>query len=139
MSVQVSENIERMPGRINTPARPVRLRELARAYVERTMTPLRAVCLALSMTALAAIADFITGADTAFTLFYVLPLAIAGRLAERVRPLLHDQGSGGGHGPRAVGLLRHRARPRRLTFGGHACGPRHHFPRVHPDLVGRSR
>jgi signal transduction histidine kinase len=66
-----------MPGRINTPAAPMRLRALLRAHVERSMTPLRAVCLALGMTALAALGDFITGADTAFTLFYVLPLAIS--------------------------------------------------------------
>ena len=71
----VSQNIGRLPGRINTPSQPVRIRDLLRAFAERAMTPTRAVWLALGITALAALGDFTTGADTAFTLFYVLPLA----------------------------------------------------------------
>ena len=51
--------------------------EMLPAIADRYLTPSRAMALSLTLFALAAFGDFITTAETTFTLFYVVPLAIA--------------------------------------------------------------
>lgn len=76
MTLRGSQNVEHALGHVTTDAqRSLFLRQRVRTYFERALTRSRAIWLALGVTALAAFADFATGADTAFTLFYVLPLA----------------------------------------------------------------
>jgi signal transduction histidine kinase len=55
----------------------VTLREMLRDAADRYLTPTRATVLALLLVALAAWGDFVTTAEATFTLFYVVPLAIA--------------------------------------------------------------
>jgi signal transduction histidine kinase len=49
----------------------------AREFFQRTLTPRRALALSVVLTCMFAAGDFLTTAQTAFTLFYVFPLAIA--------------------------------------------------------------
>jgi signal transduction histidine kinase len=51
--------------------------EVLQAVADRYLTPPRAMALSLTLFALAAFGDFATTAETTFTLFYVVPLAIA--------------------------------------------------------------
>lgn len=50
---------------------------MLQAIADRYLTPPRAMALSLTLFALAAFGDFVTTAETTFTLFYVVPLAIA--------------------------------------------------------------
>jgi len=51
--------------------------EMFQAIADRYLTPARAMVLSLTLFAFTAFGDFVTTAETTFTLFYVIPLAIA--------------------------------------------------------------
>ncbi|HET8933932.1 MAG TPA: ATP-binding protein [Polyangiales bacterium] len=56
---------------------PSRTTALLRQLAQQEVAPTSAAAIACVLTILAAVGDWVTGADAAFTLFYVLPLALA--------------------------------------------------------------
>jgi signal transduction histidine kinase len=73
-SVTYSVNVTALP---ITSAPQTKLSWLLERLAQQQFPPLQAAALACVLTALAAVGDWMTGADAAFTLFYVLPLALA--------------------------------------------------------------
>lgn len=85
MSVEVSQAMRQTGVASSTEALPVRIPSASQTKLawlldrlaQQDFPPLQAGALACVLTALAAVGDWMTGADAAFTLFYVLPLALA--------------------------------------------------------------
>lgn len=73
MTDNVGEQIEAA----SPSAAPSRISARLRQLAQREVAPTHAAALACILALLAAIGDWMTGADAAFTLFYVLPLALA--------------------------------------------------------------
>lgn len=76
MTSDVEERIA-PSGAASIPAPLSRSSALLRRLAQRDVAPPKAASLACGLALLAAAGDWLTGADAAFTLFYVLPLALA--------------------------------------------------------------
>jgi signal transduction histidine kinase len=76
LTSDVQERIA-LPAAGSIPATLSRGSLLLRRLAQREVAPPRAALLACALSLLAAVGDWMTGADAAFTLFYVFPLALA--------------------------------------------------------------